>query len=92
MPRYGRWTIRLLAFTSGTQTIDRLPPYLQQMVLAPKEYLGDAPSRTLFVCDTWWGVLQEHPGRANPLKPLTDKLARPHNDVALVARGVSYAQ
>jgi adenylosuccinate lyase len=75
----------------GSETIDSLLPSFQRIVLAPEEYLGDAPSRTLFVCDTWWGVLGEHPGRANPLKPLTDRLARPDNDVALIARAASYA-
>ncbi len=75
----------------GSKTIDSLLPMFQRIVLAPEEYLGDAPSRTLFVCDHWWGVLGEQPGRANPLNTLTGRLARPRDDEALIATAGSYA-
>lgn len=74
----------------GAEVVDRLPPELRRVVLDPRLYTGDSASRTRLVCDLWWGSEAagaggEGRGRVNPLDRLTEPLARPADEVALVA-------
>jgi adenylosuccinate lyase len=68
----------------GGEIVDRLEPELQRVVLDPRQYVGDSADRTRLVCDLWWGG-ETAAGRINPLARLTEKLARPADERALVA-------
>jgi adenylosuccinate lyase len=85
-----------LVSEEGREVVERLAPELRRVVLDPRLYVGDSASRTRLVCDLWWGGDEGETGevagaggRVNPIARLTEKLARPADQRALVADGTA---